>query len=79
MKRYMVTGVVGLSTQATHKSVITAASFSLSDYDANIILNKETIPMTGTGGRKRSGVQKRESIEAVWAEGDADGEVASAR
>ncbi len=43
----MVTGFVGLSTQTMHKSVITAASFFLSDYDANIItLNKETIAMT---------------------------------
>lgn len=43
----MVAGFVGRSTQTLHKSVITAASFFLSDYDANIItLNKETIPMT---------------------------------
>lgn len=43
----MLTGFVGLSTQTMHKSVITAASFFLSDYDANITTpNKETIPMT---------------------------------
>lgn len=43
----MLTGFVGVSTQTIHESVITAASFFLSDYDANITtLNKETIPMT---------------------------------
>lgn len=43
----MVAGFVGLSTQNMHKSVITAASFFLSDYDANIItLKNETIAMT---------------------------------
>lgn len=43
----MLTGFVDGSTPAVHESVITAASFFLSDYDANITtLNKETIPMT---------------------------------
>lgn len=43
----MLTGFVGVSTQTIHESVITAASFFLSDYDANITtLNKETIPVT---------------------------------
>lgn len=43
----MLTGFVGVATQAIHESFITAASFFLSDYDANITtLNKETIPVT---------------------------------
>lgn len=78
----MLTGFVGVSTQTIHESVITAASFFLSDYDANITtLNKETIPVTEmrdimlslTKAGKYRGIMRTTRLR-----GDAYREVASA-